>query len=74
VSPPIASDQSTIEEVDELESTRTNEDSLKLGSLTELNNCKLFTIVEDNENSLEEGDLQQKEVKRPDLYHRGHHI
>ena len=60
--------------MDELESTRTGEDSIKLGSLNELNNCKLFTIVEDNENNLEEGDLQQREVKRPNLYHLGHHI
>jgi hypothetical protein len=68
------SESSTIEEVDECDSSFTGEESVRLDSLNEINNCKLFTIFEDNEDSLEERDLELKEVKGGDFYKYGHHI
>lgn len=68
------SENSTIQEEDELESILTDESSIKLTSINDVNKCKLFTIYEDNENSFEEDDLEQKEVKLIDLYRQGHHM
>ena len=58
----IASETSTIEEVDELESTLTGDDSMRLSSINDLNNCKLFTIFEDNENSFELPDVSENSL------------
>ena len=58
----------------ENESTQSDEESIRLGSVKELNNCKLFTIMEDNENSFEDDELEQSEVKGVDLDKLGHHI
>lgn len=40
-----------IDEEENEESTQGEEESIKLGSVYDLNDCKLFTISEDNENS-----------------------
>lgn len=69
----IDSDSSLIHE-DEAELNENKEISIKLSDLYELNNCKLFTINEENEHSFEEDDeLIKKEVKVPEGY-MGHHI
>ena len=63
---------STVE--DEAESNNRKEVSIKLSNISELNNCKLFTIDEENEYSFEDdSELIKKEVKNPEIY-MGHHI
>ena len=67
----LGSESTLIEDETEINN---KEVSVKLSHISELNNCKLFTINEELEHSFEDDDeLIKKEIKNPEMY-MGHHI